>query len=246
MKLQLTLPPGLQTAMTRFDAMSLRERVLIGAALLASLLVLWDTALMQPLNAKRAALISILNADPNAVVPDTSQLAAGTADAPVDGAADPDPIGTALLQRESLRLQSVELNKQLQQVSAELIAPERMSEVLSDVLHQQPGVTLISLHNKPVSSLVPAPKSESEINQASTAVMATAVTQPLGPGPYQHPVELVIEGHYLDILNYVRALEALPWHLNWQSLELDSSHYPLNRARIELSTLSLDPAWLGT
>jgi MSHA biogenesis protein MshJ len=59
-------------------------------------------------------------------------------------------------------------------------------------------------------------------------------------------MELVIEGRYLDILDYLRALEALPWRFNWQSLQLDSSRYPLSRARIELSTLSLDPTWMGT
>ncbi len=249
MKLQLTLPTALQSAMTRFDAMSLRERVMIGAALLASLLVVWDTALMQPLNARRTVLITILNTDPNAVQPDPA--AAGAADASVvaDGAApsDPDPIGTALLQRESLRMQFADIDKQLQQVSAELITPERMSEVLYDVLQQQHGVTLISLHNQPVSSLVPAqPKPDSESGNQAGSVAGTDGTPQLGPGPYLHPVELVIEGRYLDILNYLRALEALPWRFNWQSLELDSSRYPLNRARVELSTLSLDPAWIGT
>lgn len=249
MKLQLTLPAALQSAMTRFDAMSLRERVLIGTALLASLLVVWDTALMQPLNVRRAALMTILDTDPNAIQTDSLQAAVGTADSPVttDGgtATDPDPVGTALLERESLRIHIADINKQLQQVSAELIAPERMSEVLYDVLHQQHGVTLISLHNKPVSSLVPVQPHPNSDPRAEPSTVA-AGTQQLGPGPYLHPVELVIEGRYLDILDYLRALEALPWHFDWQSLELDSSHYPLNRARIQISTLSLDPAWIGT
>ena len=237
MKLQLTLPAALQSAMVRFDAMSLRERALIAMALLASLLVIWDTVLMQPLNTRRSALVAILeNTGPIAAQETATANDAGTAEAPVD----PDPIGTALLQRESLRTQLAGIDQQLQQVSAELIAPERMSEVLYDVLRKQNGVTLISLHNKPVSSLAPAKAPAPN----ETTPPSNSDQQP-SAGPYLHPVELVVEGRYLDILGYVHALEALPWHFQWQLLELDGRQ-PLNRARIELGTLSLDPAWLGT
>ena len=47
------------------------------------------------------------------------------------------------------------------------------------------------------------------------------------------------------ILEYLRALERLRWRIYWQTLELDNTHYPLDRVRIELSTLSLDRTWLG-
>lgn len=243
MKLQLALPAALQSAMVRFDAMSLRERALIAMALLASLLVIWDTLLMQPLNARRSALVAILeNTDPTAAQT-AAPADAGTEAPAADGSevpTDPDPIGTALLQRESLRTQLTAINRQLQQVSAELIAPERMSGVLYDVLRKQNGVTLISLRNKPVSSLAPA-----KVPSPNETTPPSDSDQLPSTGPYLHPVELVIEGRYLDILDYVRALEALPWHFQWQALELDGRQ-PLNRARIELGTLSLDPAWLGT
>src|SRR4051812_39819502 len=117
MKRQLTLPVPLQAAMTRFDAMTIRERVLIGSALLAGLLVMWDTLLMQPLNARRTALIAVMETDPSA-----AQSSIETDPTNPDAAAtviDPDPIGTALLERESLRAQLADTNKQLQQVSAD-------------------------------------------------------------------------------------------------------------------------------
>jgi MSHA biogenesis protein MshJ len=253
MKMQFTLPAGLQSAMTRFDAMSLRERVLIGSALIACLLVIWDSLLMQPLNKRRASLIAVLERDPAAM----QSYAPPATDGSVDAAAvdqgemvtDPDPIGTALQQRESLRARLNVVNQQLQKASAALIAPARMSDVLTDVLRQQPGVTLISLHNKPVSSLAPPPPTqtdESGNTDGAQNANASGGARQRSTGPYLHPVELVIEGRYLDILSYLQMLEALPWRLNWQSFELDGTRYPLNRARIEISTLSLDSAWLGT
>ncbi len=240
MNLQLPAMPAVQAAMLRFDNMSIRERALIGLALLVSMLVLWDSLLMRPLNDRRAALLAALD---GADLPEQAEAsyvsmddATGVEDA--EPPADPDPIGTALLQRESLRAQLATVEQHLQRASADLIAPERMSEVLHDVLRQQHDLTLVSLHNKPVSTLAPAPVPMEPPSQD--------LQQPSGSGPYLHPVELVVDGRYLDILDYLRALEALPWRLNWQALQLDASRYPLSRARIELSTLSLDPAWIGT
>ena len=50
---------------------------------------------------------------------------------------------------------------------------------------------------------------------------------------------------YLDVLAYLHALESLEWRFYWRLLELESTAYPRNRVRIELSTLSLDKDWIG-
>ena len=47
------------------------------------------------------------------------------------------------------------------------------------------------------------------------------------------------------MLAYLRALEALPWRFYWKTFDLSTTQYPTNRVRIELSTLSMDRAWLG-
>jgi MSHA biogenesis protein MshJ len=77
------------------------------------------------------------------------------------------------------------------------------------------------------------------------AVEQAAVSRPASSGPYVHPVELVVEGNYLDVLAYLHALENLPWRFYWKILELQTTHYPTNRVRIELSTLSMDKDWIG-
>ncbi len=55
----------------------------------------------------------------------------------------------------------------------------------------------------------------------------------------------MIEGEYGDVLNYLQALEALPWRFRWKTLDLTTKQYPVNRVRLELSTLSMDKTWLG-
>src|SRR5262249_27246435 len=64
-------------------------------------------------------------------------------------------------------------------------------------------------------------------------------------GPYVHPVEIVLEGSYLDVLTYLQSLEALPWRFYWRVLDLQSGKYPLNRVRVELGTVSMTREWIG-
>jgi len=97
--------------------------------------------------------------------------------------------------------------------------------VLQDVLRQRHDVRLMSLRTEAATTLLPGPADQG--------------------GPYLHPVELVLRGRYLDILDYLQALEALHWRLYWKTLELDNSAYPIDRVRIEIGTISLDRAWLG-
>jgi hypothetical protein len=62
---------------------------------------------------------------------------------------------SAAKERETLLQSRLDgLNEQLASKSGGLIAPERMVKVIHDVLNRQHGVTLISLHNKPLFSLV--------------------------------------------------------------------------------------------
>ena len=155
----------------------------------------------------------------------------------IEAAAATDPVGLALRSERELKERLESINAELNSQSAGLIPPERMVEVIHDVLSKQRGVKLISLHNKPVTGL--AQSSKESTNDA------TATAASLGSGPYMHPIELVIEGRYLDVMSYLRELETLPWHFYWKKLDLNSTDYPLNRVRIELGTLSMDKDWIG-
>ena len=80
---------------------------------------------------------------------------------------------------------------------------------------------------------------------------APAGANPSNPGSavapllYAHDVELTIEGGYLDVLAYLKRLEALDERLGWMVLEYDAENWPAGEAVIRVRTLSLEPAWLG-
>jgi MSHA biogenesis protein MshJ len=230
----MNLPPAIEQMSARFDAMSIRERVLVASALLAAIIMIWMLAVLDPLtgqqralDAEKASLEEMISA---------ARLGIETANAT-------DPTTIALAKEQKLQASLDDINTQLASKSAGLIPPERMVQVIHDVLNRQHGVTLVSLHNKPVTSLVQsvAPTAaKQETQDASQAAAAESIS-----GPFVHPVEIVVEGAYLDVLKYLQALERLDWRFYWKVLDLESTRYPLNRVRIELSTLSMDKDWIG-
>jgi MSHA biogenesis protein MshJ len=209
-------PAIIEVGAARFNRLNVRERVLIVAAALAAIVAMWDTLLMQPLEVRRKGLATELGTLQSSVAALSQAAEAGLA---------ADPKARALGQIKASEKALAAVNSKLEATSAGLLPPQRMAEVIRDVLSQGHDVSLIMLRSGPVSNLSP----QSADNT----------------GLYLHPFELIVEGRYLDVLEYLRALEALHWHLYWRTLELDSAHYPLARVRIEVGTLSLDRTWLG-
>jgi MSHA biogenesis protein MshJ len=241
----MNLPPALEQLTARFDAMSLRERVLIALALLAAIVMLWTVAVFDALAGKQRAL----DVEKTSLEEQISAAKLG-----IETANSNDPTTLALAKEKQLQAALDEINLQLASKSAGLIPPERMVKVIHDVLSRQHGVVLVSLHNKPMTSLVqslpPAPQpqtaDEAGSEQAEPEMQAqTQESAPVESGPFVHPVEIVVEGSYLDVLAYLKALESLEWHFYWKVLDLETKRYPLNRVRIELSTLSMDKNWIG-
>jgi MSHA biogenesis protein MshJ len=229
----MKLPATLEKHAAKFDQMSIRERVLIAAATVVAVVMIWMIAISDPLSAKQRSLQAEMTS-----IQDSMSSTIETFEA----AAASDPVAKALIREKQLKQRLDEINSQLNSQSAGLIPPERMVQVIHDVLSKQHGVKLISLHNKPVASLV-APANASQVSSPTQA--SDEASTAIDSGPYMHPVELVIEGRYLDVMNYLRELESLSWHFYWKQLSLESTEYPLNRVRIELGTLSLEKEWIG-
>jgi len=214
----MSLGANLVNISTRFNAMTLRERGMVFAAILAVLILAWDSLFMQPLDNRKKAL----TAEMQAVQEGMAQLASSLTG---EGG---DPIMKAFAQQEALKQSLAAADAQLQTMAAGLIAPPRMVEALRDMLERQQGLRLVELKNLAARPLVPP-----------------SDPQQVAHGPFVHPVEIVVEGDYLTLLRYLQSVEALPWRFYWQVLELQTIEYPQNRVRLRINTLSMDAEWLG-
>lgn len=209
----------LSPLLSRIDALSLRERLLVMITALVLFAALWQTLLMQPLanraNETRAELTALeerISSANRSLEEQILQLA-----------------GSGDVQRSriaSLSKRIDEINAALGDHAAELIDPAEMAQVLEGVLREQSRLTLVRIGNTTPESLT-ANGNESEVTF------------------YRHGLEIEVEGSYAACVEYLSAIESLPWRLYWQILELDVIEYPLNRVRIEVSTLSLDEEWIG-
>ena len=130
------------------------------------------------------------------------------------------------------------LDAELADTTGKLIAPRAMVRLLQDMLVAQEELELVA-----VELLSPTPIFDQQKEQKEKT--AEADPQAVKPLLYAHDVELVIRGGYLDVLNYVDALEGMDDRLGWVSLDYEMLEYPDNEIRIRVRTLSLDRAWLG-
>lgn len=213
----------------KFESLNLRERALVALAILGAAIYIWDGMFMESLRQARMAL--------------DSELATASASGFVAQSADlSDPRQVNLQRAAELQTQMQNLDARIADTASGFVSSQRMIEVLHDVLDRQGRLELVSIRNLPVVSLAP-PRVADEIEGATPAL--PTVDTGLGLPPFVHPIEIVIDGQYADIVAYLEALEALPYKFRWSSLELVTTGYPRNRVRIVLSTLSLDSTWLG-
>jgi MSHA biogenesis protein MshJ len=207
----------------RIDALTLRERVIVFGAGVALLYVFWHTVLIDPVTA-RAKIAEQRLAETRRQMAVIDQIGI---------AATQDPAVAAARSVQALTQRLAALDAELNSAAQGYVAPERMTEMLRELLAEQHGLTLVSLANMPVESLsMPA------------GTKAGAAVPIDNRGPFLHPVEMVVQGDYASVVAYLRALETMPWRISWQQVELTAGDYPQNRVRIVIGALSLSRYWM--
>jgi len=144
------------------------------------------------------------------------QHLAALADA--DAAASANPLTAAAARNAALRARLGSVDAELRVAASGYVAPDKMIDML-----REPGALS--------AGAGPAPAAEIVLDDKD-------------PGPFLHPVEIVVDGNYVDVVAYLRALEALPWRIHWQQLELRSEDSG-NRVRIIIGALSLSRYWMS-
>jgi MSHA biogenesis protein MshJ len=108
-------------------------------------------------------------------------------------------------------------------------------------------VELVELKTLPQSTLGSGPDPASPDGKDAKA-SANAPVKEGGPARsgtiYKHGVQLTVRGKYLDLLAYLKDIEALPARFYWDKLELSVVEHPTVLMRVTLYTISLDKAWI--
>ena len=208
------------------DALTLRERLFVLAAMLAVVAGAWEALLASPLAAREAAAQLKIETTRERLqeLDEALQLAAQGIGGGMTGHAD---------RLQTLRRSVREGEESLRIFTSDLVDPAQMRHVLEDLIDRQEGLELVRAANLEVRPLIEPEQTQSEMPAEDT------------PTLYRHGLVLELEGSYLDCLAYLTEVERLPWQIYWHSIRLDAQSPPRNRIVIELYTLSLEEDWIG-
>jgi len=250
----------------RLDAMSLRERAMVFAAAVGVLLFLAYQSAIDPMLRKQKLLLEQIHQQNSQVSGIDMEI-----QAKVQAFAN-DPDAPVRAQVSDVRHQIEKSTQALMSVQKGLVAPDKIAPLLEKILHGNGRLKLVALRTLPVAGMseaiafdskvpetaaVPPVATASAASMVATAVQTAqaGVAAPSAQGAaaaahkprellYRHGVEIVLQGSYLDMVNYMDALEALPAQLFWGKAELAAGQYPNARLKLTLYTLSLDQKWM--
>ncbi|MCK5648236.1 MAG: hypothetical protein KAI22_05100 [Gammaproteobacteria bacterium] len=223
--------------------LSSRERVLVLLGTLSIIYILWDTFLIAPIQSSNNNLVNERMAIQEQIINlETRRILA-------DG-----------LLKNSKRKQIITeikvVEKEIKAFDGKIlerlqgrVAPQYMANMLNDVLHKNEALELLSVNNLPA---IPFVSHTEEEQKASPQKIKNSVqnkqTQVIDPGLigiFMHSLELQLQGNYLDILNYLVALEGLEWKIFWDQVNLEVLEYPKVKVQIKVHTFSLKDGWLS-
>lgn len=247
----------------RIDAMSVRERVMIFGASCALLLFLLYSLFLNPLFVRQQRLSASL-AEQQATM---AGIDAEILQKISSHAIDPDAAERAEL--DKARQEVTRLGHTLRSTQAGLVAPERIVFLLERLLKQHARLKVESLKTLQTIPLgddsvaAGAPATAPSLTSATTAsgavaavhanaanaanASATPAVPAVKPPPllYRHGVEVVLQGSYIDMVNYMEALEAMPTRVFWGKASMSVERYPHASLKLTLYTLSLDNKWIA-
>jgi len=227
----------------RVEALQPRERIMVFGATVVVLVFLANALVFGPLARKEAALRSTLQQQ-NATVDGVNAEITAKAQAYAN-----DPNDALRKRLGDVRAETARMSEQLRAMQKGLVPAERIAPLLESILRANGRLKLVSLQTLPVTTLGEGAGTPAAGTPAAPAAAAPA-TQPAPPvvkAPdllYRHGVELTVRGSYLDMVDYMHALETLPTQLFWGKAQLDAEAYPNVRLTLTLYTLSLDPKWM--
>lgn len=230
-----------------FNAYTQRERVIIAMLILVVFYGVFEVAFFSPANKQRAALKTRMDAAQLEIKKLSAQ------ELVLAQALTNDPNTAKKLEIERLELRTIELDKNLQKLSVGLIPAEKLPEALHDVLEKMDSLRLVAMETlAPTKLQLETAKSlEEEGEEEEDKAIAKAKGEALPPkeienvGVFKHAVLVSVEGKYFDVVQYLQALEQLPWKIYWEGLDYQVNKYPKAKITIEVYTLSTDKGVLG-
>jgi MSHA biogenesis protein MshJ len=210
---------SIETFQQRFAMLSQREKLMVVGAVLLIFWASWDNLFYQPLQKNNRAVeaeIASLQTQLHAHEQITQQLQDINRN---------DPNASNRQQLKHLQQSVNSLKQQLSLGEKKFVPSQLMANALRDMLKQHGNLKLIKLETLPASPF--------------------GISEQQPAWVYRHALAMTLQGDYFSTLNYLKALENLPWRIHWDSIAYQVKDYPMAETRIQVYTLSFEEDWLG-
>lgn len=228
----MMLPPSLQARLKpladRIDALSLRERAMVFVGVMAAIFIIAMNLVLTPLRAEHTRLqASLHNKDQEVQALNREiHIMLGNSATDIDA---PQREKIAALEQELARL-----DQQLEQITGGTVSPQQMAKLLEQILLRNRMLELVKIESLPAS---PAVQEESQPAGTPSKVAGATI--------YKHGVRVELRGRYFDVVEYLKAIETLPWKVFWGQVSLETDKYPISKMTLVVYTLSRHPGWVG-
>jgi MSHA biogenesis protein MshJ len=221
-----------EKVVTKVDGMSLRERVMIFAATAFMLVAVINSFFLEPLLDKQKKL-SIQVIQQQEKMKEIQAQMEALMQAKKDDASS--PVRERIKQ---VKQQISDGETYLKSRRDKLVPPEKMGELLEQVLSKNARLQLVGLETLAVTPLLEAAAVKAEVGAVGGKVIAQ------DRQVYKHGVKITVRGSYMDLLQYLSELERMQTQMFWGSIKLNVVQHPSSELTIVLYTLSLDTTWL--
>jgi MSHA biogenesis protein MshJ len=222
----------LDKIVAKVDGFSLRERVLVFAAAAFVIVSLIQVLVLDPLLVRQKTLSAKVVQQQEKMKEVQAQLQA------ILQAQQADANSPQRSRIRELRQQIAEGDAYLKSRRDKLVPPEKMAQLLEQVLNKNGRLQLVALETLPVSLLI------EPVGETASQVVETTRLDGSEKQIYKHGVKITVRGNYADLMQYLTALERLPSQMFWGVAKMDVVQHPTAELSLTLYTLSLDKTWL--
>ena len=222
----------------RFNGRNQRERLIILVATIVLLYTAWDYLLYQPLTTQLQQTESAFATQKD------DRLKTQSIVSKLHVSQSADTIKKLKQEIHQLEKQVTSASKSIELFSTSFIASNEMVDVLKNLLTKETGLTLLKLENIPIQANSLTAKQTPAGQQAEQQSGHSSSDDPEALKTYKHTFVMELSGSYLNALNYLQAIENLPWRIAFDSVTYSNQPSTPGLIRIQLHTISLSEGWV--
>jgi len=219
--------------MSRLDAISFRERIIMTVLIAVLIMTLFQLLFFDPIKEEQLRLsqrADELNHEIQSLWDQADSMR-------LSHDRNPNVLLQARMEKAGADL--AQLHQAIDQASNGLLGPEQVPTLLRNLVESQPGLRLVRVETLPVSRVDREGRVLTLSDQTSDMIL------------YRHALELEVKGTYRGIYAWLSAIEKSPVQLRWEQMEYRVIDTPIEpgvpqaaKLVLRIYTLSTQEIWL--